>query len=175
MIITAAIAFIPVVNSALADIPVINDEHVVYNLLTLIHNEDRTVVGTSGTYQFSTTLQNDGWYSTTITASDSTKSETVSFLFKGNDDLTFSVVAKEQGINAKFNSNTYTSKYHLNQPNDISKHVSDTQQTDPTALHAYTKQLCPWWSDKWEVKSSQSSYIGKVRVDWDGPSFFWYY
>ena len=93
-----AVAPITVTDYAPADTPAINDDHVVYNLLTFIRNEDHTVTSEGGTYRFSAALQNYEWNNPAITASNPTKSETVSFLFKESDELTFSIMAEGQGI-----------------------------------------------------------------------------
>ena len=166
---------IPAIGLAVAnDYPkVIADSRIVYQLDKLAEDGTRTITSDYGvTHAFVTVDSGDGWYDTTITTTSSTKSESVTFKFKYdiNKDE-YLLVAEDLGINTK----VVMPKIALDSPDVVSKTVSDSNSNDPYNLFGQSTQWCALWTDTWTVESSQSNYIGKVHVEWDGEPWFNYY
>ena len=173
---------VPITATAVAEstLDVIYDDHVIYNLKNLIQKGNYSIVSGDVTYMFNTILDEEGWYTSNITSinsTDSSDSDTVRLKFKPNTDGTYSVVSTDVNIDTKVSSTgsvTGASSRLPDAPDTITKSVSDSGN-DPKELKDSTTQNCPWWSDEWTVESSNSKYVGKVHIEWNGKDSFRYW
>ena len=159
---------VPMAAGAVPD--TIYDDSVVYNLNKLAHKGSYSVADGDTVYNFNTTFGDDGWYTSTISSG---YHHTVTFRFQPNLDDTYSIIAGDF-INARVGSTKYsvgTDPSLQDPPEFKTRKVGDTD-IDPYDLHDNITENCPWWSQEWSVESSQSNYLGKVRVDWKGESSF---
>ena len=161
---------------------VIYDDHVIYNLKNLIQKGNYSIASGDTMYMFNTILDENGWYTSNITSTNSTDptdSDTVRLTFKPHANGTYSVISTDVNIDAQVSSTgsvtgASNSSPNVDIPDTITKRVSDSGN-DPYNLKDSTTQNCPWWKDKWSMESSTSKYVGKVHIEWNGKDSFRYW
>ena len=153
----------------------LHDNRLLSHLHDLSQNGNFVTEEDGKTYTFETIVDSDGWHYTTITTTEGTNSESVSFKFMYDAlENTYLLQAEEPDLDVKIPVPETTVRWQ-DPPSTINKIVSDSSSTSPTNLYDRETQWCIAWTDSWEVESNVSNYVGKVLIEWDGETSFNYY